>query len=129
MLVSKRSWHYQLVLLFSNDSEDSIPSSLCCYFWSVLASIVYALFALVFILLIAVLVSTPITQLFFNIPLPLVILGGIICELVLIAFLVELVKYRRTKEGYYNNVKEDGLIVSYLKAKKNKFCPKINFID
>ena len=127
----KKSWHYKLVKWWGMKHSQS----LCVYFWQVVASLtVVPLLVLSVILLGVVLFITVITGI---IVFPSVLLGVLSTEteeLLFFTFVGGLswtVIFSVLYVLYSNRVKhkQPSLIFSYIKAKKDKVCPIIEFED
>ena len=126
MNVSKKSWHYKLNLLF-DDSEDWMVRyrryNLCKYFWTTVSRL--ALFALLggFIALV----------IFGSISIALepggvFLLTGFVTLLASIPIsFVAVSKFRSL--GWTNDPQSFNLVKEYMKAKKSKLCPMIEFVD
>lgn len=146
MKISTKSWHYRLCRkVFSNPSN-----SLCIYFWQIpTAAVVYAvatvftfsLVGLVVAMYIAFL-SMPILLNFMGIDWVGTLLLGCVSMVIWLATLKEVYdhyyrcswdkvlwestqKEKRLKEDYTK--KPPNLVFEYLKAKKDKICPTIEF--
>jgi hypothetical protein len=157
MKISKKSWHYKVVRWFYQDVRKNhfdIPTNLCGYvrnlFYVTLIAIISALFLaytiygfaimidhgwalfrndeLLFGLfeVIAVIVS------FMVIALGLLIGCAFLAAvcLVWVCVAVEaIVNYRTRKQLGLITKKEPGLVRQWLKAKKEKVCPRIEYVD
>lgn len=137
MQIKKQSWHYRLVnFLFNGPSEN-----LCNYFWQVIFSIFTVLvFTLVLPFCFGMVFYTGFdsakelldsfnTLAFF----PLVLLTGYISIILIgsfsfsLVFLCEQLKNFDKSKEY--KVKKPNILIEYYKAKKGKYCSKIDFID
>lgn len=140
MKVNKNSWHYKVLsekfCFMGGWDEWNISSSLCVYFWQV----VFRLFTGVGL---GLLVLSP----FFSWTLIILdltfssILGALLTVMGLLVtfaapflgtlFVVvcvgEFIKNKLPRREYKE--KEPNLIVEYIKAKKNKVCPIIEFVE
>lgn len=124
MNISVNSWHYKLIDFFGMTH----PKSLCPYFWTVVWSVLLAA-ALLFAL------TYPIHQFFWGSDVLLSILSSV--TWVLAGAWLRWVLYELDKLGEPifkferkpRPHKEPGVLLSYLKAKKEKMCPRINFTE
>jgi hypothetical protein len=142
MEINRNSWHYRL-LKFS----DTVPStSLCLYFWQValvvpIKGLVVAVFGsllgvclVTFLLLFAAPLATLLFFLISDLPpssdwVLLNLLGAIIWLIPIVLFgEVAVKKILRNKETNYTP-KEPNILLEFLKAKKEKICPLIQFVD
>lgn len=147
MKVNKNSWHYRLLTgdIFGIQGVNywNVSSSLCLYFWQVVFVLLWKGVALFFLipfvinaLLIMPLVSTlgvittgvmlqEDTGLIILVIELIVIIGFVItwAELSLYTFLKDKTDLAEVVE------KEPNLFVEYIKAKKNKLCPIIEFVE
>ena len=118
MKISTKSWHYRLNSFLINGQLKS--QSLCNYFWRTLASV----FVVTFILLtsLAIFVVGPIVAIVtWNVAYLAPTLGGVGMYLFL-CILANL-------DEFDSRIAKKGLLPSYLKAKKDKVCPLIEFED
>lgn len=145
MKISKNSWHYWLVREIGEFYDPS--NSLCVYFWQVVWSIFKTMVIACFVLLLALLLSFPLWQFFVTLPLgaenSLALFNAIVYSAILIGFLcswlVDLIEYCQEKrqEKLYKKLrqsepvkpKQPSLLTAYIQAKKEKFCPTIQFTD
>lgn len=146
MIISKNSWHYKLL---QKKSHGVIPTSLCSYFWNVVWTIVKNyIYPFGILILFSVVVGTgalitvgiyekpEITSVVFIILSFATGLGTLIFTFA-IAFLLASLKnlyddltFKRENNKSQEKVdKQSGLLVSYLKAKKQKICPIITFTE
>lgn len=130
MKISTESWHYKAIDYLNWDHSNS----LCFYFWQAVgASLAFVGFGVVLLFLLGILLSFPgviiaskyivvhswlyyftwvsLSALFW-----IAIMGAIVGFIKFVDFL----SHRKPKES--NNI-----VVSYIKAKKNKICPMIDF--
>ena len=145
MDINKKSWHYQFVdSVFKNVSR-----SLCVYFWQVVWSIIVNTTAAILsigvflcmsgmglFLLSAPFFSTdPLTSilsfvlwayLLFN-------MQGLLTDMLTRSnpdsvFLKEIKLFNKPEKSLTKD-KEPNIIIEYVKAKKEKICPNLNFVD
>lgn len=138
MNVSTSSWHYRLV-----DGLGWVHrKSLCLYFWQVvfamLIAIALAILIPVSLLIVVVFVPACVGKLiysFFDIAAPASNLVRITYftltgyGLFLLVFVVALFELWLRQKNKSAPKKPDGLLASYIKTKKQKICPVINFED
>ncbi|BBC78157.1 membrane protein [Escherichia phage EcS1] len=157
MQIKRNSWHYKLNMFYCNNSEWRIPTSLCPYFWKTLFFTCFASFKALIIGFFAWFLGHEIAiwlASYIGIHLgtigaivPGVIVGAIMLATTIavglgIAFgthwVYEYIKdyfeerrYRKRRERIESGVpeKEPSLLVSFIKAKKSKYCPSLEFID
>ncbi|WIC39328.1 hypothetical protein vFB297_1210 [Pseudomonas phage vFB297] len=130
MKINKNSWHMRLhrkfeTSIYWNISSDWKTVTLCSYFWQTvllvvwLASTVVSLAAVIGSVLYS-LVLGPITG---------YVLGGTLAVMgfvwigIIAVFYGVWVFYRFSRFMSSKSSSKDGILVSYLKAKKAKFCP------
>lgn len=142
MEISKQSWHYKLVCNFNNEPSNS----LCKYFWQVVGS------ALIWLIMTVIGLSMAIVTTLFPIAaiiiayfypsdvimeesfiLSEVFIGGALLLMVYaIVTMYWAVKrigqfiYRKYKKKAKPD-KEPNVAIEYIKAKKQKICPTLNF--
>lgn len=135
MKISKSSWHYWLVSKFN--SEYDIPHSLCPYVRKVISSIIWAFIAACAIgAMIWFFLATPV--MFWMAKAGWIVVGadtlkvGVVSQAVWLfcigGFLVNLAREKYKDRNQSKPEKAPGLISSYIKAKKDKFCPTIEFV-
>jgi hypothetical protein len=127
MKIRKDSWHYKLYE--KSYSEHRFPASntnLCKYFWRVIGGTIYLAFCIAVIC--AVLIG--LGFLFYEhtlISVSVVAVGVAIVGLcVLYTYISDRADLRHAL-GYQEP--EPGLLRSYVRAKKAKVCPLINFVE
>ncbi|QMV28947.1 hypothetical protein AP1_0240 [Aeromonas phage AP1] len=144
MNINKSSWHYRLL----NSLFDKIPTSLCPYFWKTVWALVMA--SGLTTLFISAMASIGLSVLkVFGITSGLVLVTSPLIGAVLIAIFVAIFvgvailydhvkssarikKWKRDAkklEEKANGEYKESLIVSFLKAKKEKLCPSLKFVD
>lgn len=156
MKLSKKSWHYRLNLLYVDEHYD-IPRNLCPYFWrtvwytlALIPALILSIPTLIIIAFtkekwdglvkaagigtlvitaLSIVISMVAMWWFFpakeddGLGAVLIIFGGVGWTILLIAAMIKISDW--TKER--NQKREPGLIISFLKAKKEKLCPKIEW--
>lgn len=142
MKVNKNSWHYKLLTenfcFISGWEEWHISNSLCLYFWQVM-------FRLVSGLGLGLIATSPLvfwgTLLLGLHPSDLVFFGRLLVGLGIfvtfaltavgalasIVYAGEFIRDKLPRKEYKE--KESNLFVEYIKAKKNKLCPIIEFVE
>jgi len=132
MNVNRDSWHYKLAHMISDYGR--VPNNLCAYFWRViLGGFVFSLLLCVAGVVIVCVASIGMQYLYPNL-FPLAVGGGIAAIFALVVILTGLITARKEKESYECN--EDGerirpepnIVWEYLKAKKQKVCPLLEFV-
>ena len=138
MKISKSSWHYRLLVTGSC----SVPNNLCDYFWKVIFCIFATIFAVVMVgvllpFSLGMVINTSsfsISQIasisnIFLYGLFTTIMGYLIIGIgfVLVIVFIETWKYFSNKLS--KKEPKESLFISYLKAKKGKYCSRIEFIS
>ena len=151
MNISRNSWHYRLADFMLDFANKSPSNSLCVYFWQVvlapfaIMAVVFALLMAAVVLLIALLygVGTMFNDLLAGIhilPVTFKQLPGIfnyravITSLLIDASIILWCTYKvrknsRPKSEKIDEQKEQNFVFAFIKAKKQKICPFINFKD
>lgn len=134
MNISKDSWHFKFLNKFTSAGWqiEQNGTTLCNYFWrliwELLAFGVCSIIAVAFgVAAFGVLVVAPIAAFCFSVTavLPAAIAGCSIWALTGAAYLSE---RRRLAQPKAKQVREPGLLRSYLIAKKEKFCPIVKIV-
>lgn len=144
MNINKSSWHYRL----NNKMFDTIPTSLCPYFWkTVLALVLISGMSTLFIFALtgiglSILKAFGITSGLVLITSPLIGFVFAVIAIVIIVgffFLCDHMKSSMRRKKWQRDAKKleekangeykESLIISFLKAKKEKFCPSLKFVD
>jgi hypothetical protein len=133
MKINKNSIHYKIASLVC--SPKIVPNSLCLYFWKVVLGLVVILGGIVVVCLVLFLISTVLLQFFFEDLEVHALTGGFILVMLLGAILSDIRTKRKIEEEYLRQenmlptTKEDNLLVAWIKAKKAKVCPQLEFYD
>lgn len=136
MKIKKTSWHYQVASLTTNGQPSN---SLCIYFWQVVGSVFVAIpLSILAILALIFLLTLPFTQYLFTSKPPLtvtVIIGAF--EILLLADVLlssmkkrrgmGMFKYLKHQAPTFSNDSPPSLFRSWLRAKKDKVCPLLEF--
>jgi len=130
MEIRKNSWHFNLYTMSFSSGWGGETTNLCSYFWRVMSGMFKALFIIAFLLTVLAGLGSIIYQ-FPLVSLPALGLAAV-CILIMryrarVRNDVTSERYRTRSEGYEKP--EPGLIRSYLKAKKDKVCPLITFVE
>lgn len=131
MNIKKTSWHYKLINFF----DFSPAHSLCPYVRQLLTSICISLLLVaVGIAMVAVFVWAPLHLVLgligvMAISANQITVGLIVWAIYTLAGVIIGGKYMRMKYRLRNPVveKEPGIVMAYIKAKKEKICPTLNF--
>lgn len=152
MNISKNSWHYKLL---KKKSFGVIPTSLCSYFWKVAGAIFkgYVLPTITIVLFVTLSVGSSyvigrmvleVTDTFpkedtatlgivmasLAIGMAVFALGtGLVLSTVFLESLFKEWVVKSSNKQQEKVDKQSGLLVSYLKAKKQKICPIITFTE
>lgn len=153
MKVNKNSWHYKAVtgdtLGVSGISYWKVSRSLCMYFWQVLGMLIYKAGILLIGLpiILSIFVVIPLTSLVGWVvtgnvvrgDTGLIILFAEVCAILI--FLIVFggsVAYNKYEDFQYKKMlkeddnpveKEPNLVVEFIKAKKEKLCPMLEFVE
>jgi len=133
MRVKINSWHYKLICF----ADFGIPNNLCAYFWKVVFSALFLVAMAIFVLFLAATATIAVTSFiwvwFFGIEYEIGIFAMIMYCFVGFFILhsksypqrgiwaVEIVGRRESTEP--------NLLIEWIRAKKQKICPMIEFID
>lgn len=133
MKINTKSWHYRLL----EGMGVNIPRSLCPYFWKVVfmmfvIGIVISIFGLLFYtvgnkacMVLGLLIGI-------NVVLAAIIktiLGLLIMATIIAIIVGALIGWDYGKAHIKMPYKEDSMVVNYIKAKKSKICPTLEFVD
>ena len=147
MKVNKNSWHYRLLTgdIFGIQGVNSwnVSSSLCLYFWQVVFMLLWKGVALIFLtpFVINSLLILPLVSTLGLITTGVIVQGDtgltvLVMELIVIIVFVivlaglSLYTFLKDKTDLADVVEKDpNLFVEYIKAKKNKLCPIIEFVE
>ena len=147
MKVNKNSWHYRLLTgdIFGIQGVNSwnVSSSLCLYFWQVVFKLLWKGVALFFLtpFVINSLLILPLVSTLGLITTGVIVQGDtgltvLVMELIVIIVFVivlaglSLYTFLKDKTDLADVVEKDpNLFVEYIKAKKNKLCPIIEFVE
>lgn len=147
MKVNKNSWHYRLLTgeIFGIEGLNSwnVSNSLCVYFWQVVFVLLWKGVALFFLIPFVIngFLIQPVIFIFGWITTGIIVKGDIgltilIMESVVITCFVivcaglSLHTFLKNKTDLSEDVeKEPNIFVEYVKAKKNKLCPMIEFVE
>jgi hypothetical protein len=122
MKIRRESWHYGLIVRFFNWYA---PDNLCAYFWKLVSAIIVLIgiplliFAILGIVIYAW-VSSP--QWASNTILLVFIVSGAVVPAITIHYL------RKLTGGPVAEIPKDSLVVEYIKTKKRKVCPLIEYV-
>ncbi|UOX40353.1 hypothetical protein OBDJBBDK_00029 [Aeromonas phage AhFM11] len=132
MKINTKSWHYR----FLRNLDTNIPTSLCPYFWKVVFLLLMCIFGLsmftAFMWVIGDKLLTAYGVIFdgwFTRAVVPFATGFGFCALAIASVAGIVVGYYWTKENFKPPYKEEPLIISFIKAKKAKFCPHLEFED
>lgn len=121
MQVSTTAWHYR----FLRAMECRRPSNLCSYFWMVVLHMALVVFFAGIALVVMALLVAPILAIWFEWFEQVMIVGYVIWLAILGVTWALYRHWRRTQMGYVKQ--PDGLALSWVKAKKDKVCPLIEY--
>lgn len=122
MKINKNSWHYKFLNKHMNVYP--IKNNLCGYFWQVVGHLALSVFVLTSCLFIVLTMLSPLL-LFFKFKINEFLVAGIIIDILIILILLPALLRKIFKKPIGSN----NLILEYIKAKKSKLCPIIEFVD
>ncbi|ADQ53197.1 conserved hypothetical protein [Aeromonas phage 65] len=139
MNIKTSSWHYR----FINSFFDTVPRSLCPYFWKVVWGLMLVTGMVLLLLGASFSIGVSILEFFaVNIGLvamisaPFVGVFAIAIAIIVLVFIAiswgeVKIKLRSIskKSSRSNEKKTPSLVVSYIKARKEKICPTLKFVD
>ena len=147
MKVNNNSWHYRLltgdIFVIQGVNSWNVSSSLCLYFWQVVFMLLWKGVALFFLtpFVINSLLILPLVSTLGLITTGVIVQGDtgltvLVMELIVIIVFVivlaglSLYTFLKDKTDLADVVEKDpNLFVEYIKAKKNKLCPIIEFVE
>ena len=144
MKISTDSWHYKMLteefMFMSGKSSYSVSNSLCIYFWQVVMRFLYGVgagfvYASPFVFPTLLFTGIPFEResLLYFITGLWVGLGFLISALVAMALVVMVLKYLwgklRSSVSGVKAPKQVNIATAYIKAKKDKVCPMLEFVD
>lgn len=132
MKINTKSWHYR----FLNSLDTNIPNSLCQYFWKVVFTITWITGS---ILLLMALFATTGVRIFEGIGFTLdnmvlywslaAVVGTAIAISAIVLVVAVVFGFVWAKENFKPPYKEEPLIITFVKNKKSKICPRLEFED
>lgn len=126
MKIKKSSWHYRLHKKMTGGFAPEYRS-ICSYFWGTVFMSCIAFVVIPMIAAFAALLAlTPFIYFFTGDPgiIPLAIIFGSLEIILLLLF-----GYRRWSNNRAPKIKEPSLVVEFIKAKKSKICPLIEYVE
>ena len=120
MKVSRKSWHYKLSH-FLNEGTGEWGDNLCKYFWRIVGKIIVAIF------ITFGLTATVIT--YFTSPMVIPATIAIISSILAVLLPVFVISKLRKKYGKPVGIISENIFFEYVKAKKLKVCPLIEYVD
>lgn len=123
MNIDTKSWHFKYAMDVAGHPY-CLPNGICGYFWCVVLSLLYALGRVLRIVALVALIGWVILTLFVFVS----IVGTLLSLIVFIGFMVKesVISYKTTNK---NIDKQPNILVEYLRAKKNKFCPNVTYTE
>ena len=118
MKIKRSSWHYKISCFGSCWNKDD---NLCIYFWRLVGKVMLVFF---WVIIVCALIIV-----YFSIPqwiLVTIVLIWLFSSII-IPYLT--IHYLRDKVGKPIEIPGESIMVEYLKAKKRKICPLIEYID
>ena len=119
MEIRKSAWHYKFFTMGFDSGYGGEAANLCSYFWRTVAGIL----KVVCIVAVLVCLAAGIVSCIIQFPL--------YCFALVLAITVVVNAPRVVRRGTSKRAqpKEPGLLRSYLRAKKNKHCPLVTFVE
>lgn len=134
MEINEKSWHFRLVKFTTYQSARNIRDyggTLCEYFWLV----VFAIFANIFkaagvLFLTWLFIYNPVSYIWApdDSKLLLIFMWVSFFVLVGIVFAVFFIRDKLRNRNRVHKVKQPNIVIEYLRAKKQKFCPVIKIV-
>lgn len=149
MNVNTKSWHYRFNVWRTNMLMTKRKNTLCSYFWFTVFNMAFISFisgvviGIVYMLgysfhdTVLIQYGWDFISMPFYVSIPVIFFSGVIIVsiVVLLALFLFFVGscavhiFNKIKTVYSDSKKEPGLVMSYIKAKKSKICPIIEFKD
>ena len=128
MKINKNSWHYKMNYEFS----ERLPKTLCSYFWTtVIRTLLLLVFSAAILTTLIILISP--LALLFDIKHPMQEVSfsiyGLMFALFLCLFIGAKVENYKRNKYLIRPYKKPNILWDYLKAKKEKVCPFLEFED
>ena len=120
MKVSRKSWHYKLSH-FLDEGTNEWGDNLCKYFWRLVGKVIVAI-----VLTIAI---TVILITYFTSPMVIPVTIVLISSILAVLLPVFVISKLRKKYGKPVGVIPENIFFEYVKAKKLKVCPLIEYVD
>ena len=122
--INTSSWHYRLIY----NSDFRVPGNLCAYFWKVVFLVVWYIVAsvVVFIGVFAALMAMLLPL--FGVYIGAGLIATVVLYVMLGSILIDL--YRETdhyRARATNSTADANIAIEWVKAKKNKVCPMLEF--
>ncbi|AAQ81530.1 hypothetical protein PHG31p209 [Aeromonas phage 31] len=126
MKISTKSWHYRLL----NTMDMSIPRSLCPYFWKVVFTIGFIGVITTFLAIIFHGVGAKALWNWFDYDANFVyatLFGFTLVVSVLAAVIGVFFGFFYASEKELFTIKTENIVINYIRAKKSKICPTLEF--
>lgn len=126
MNIKKSSWHFKLINFMLEDKADEFSrrgTTLCKYFWTLIASLIAAT-ACAAVICVATLCLVVAPLVYYWLPTPPGLVGIALWSFVVCYFLVT-----RLSVAIGDRIGETNIVVEYLKARKSKVCPTVKVIE
>lgn len=124
MEINTNSWHYKVV----NFASIEMPKSLCSYFWTLVGALIFGLVIIYDIVLVSIFLITKAT--WFEL---LMIIGAVIIILMILSTVIVLVflirKFFKNRHKDEPIKKSEGLLASWIKARKSRMCPMVDYVN
>ena len=158
MNINKNSWHYKMNFWFKSGNIWKMPKTLCGYFWTTVQHLVMCTVLAIVVSAVGMMIGAPlvvdaglgawlgisstvltwVVSAIVGIISVVVFLAGSVFTMFSIVFgfskLAETLKERKAKKENARisaglPVKEAPMVIQYLKARKQKICPMIDYVE
>lgn len=134
MEINEKSWHFRLVRFTTYQSARNISDyggTLCKYFWLVVYAIVVNIFKAAGVMfLVWLFIYNPVSYIWApdDSKLLLIFMWVSLFVLVGIVFAIFFIRDKLRNRNRVHKVKQPNIVIEYLRAKKQKFCPVIKIV-
>lgn len=134
MEINEKSWHFRLVKFTTYQSARNISDyggTLCKYFWLVVYAIVVNIFKAAGVMfLVWLFIYNPVSYIWApdDSKLLLIFMWVSLFVLVGIVFAIFFIRDKLRNRNRVHKVKQPNIVIEYLRAKKQKFCPVIKIV-
>jgi len=132
MKINTKSWHYR----FLNSLNTNIPNSLCPYFWKVVFTIAWITGSILLLIVGFASIGAGIFEgigfaldnmvLYWSLA---AVVGTVTVTSAIVLVVAVIFGFDWAKENFKPPYKEEPLIITFVKNKKSKICPRLEFED